>query len=81
MAWNGDVVLATFDGGQSEMATGLAGDPVPEIGEGRREIVTVVGPNGEQRPVTFQPGVVGAERTQVLSGLFDGQEVVLPSGL
>lgn len=40
VAWNGDVVLATFDGGQSEMATGLAGDPVPEIGEGRREIVT-----------------------------------------
>jgi HlyD family secretion protein len=47
---------------------------------GDRSEVTVVGPNGEQRPVTFQPGVVGAERTQVLSGLFDGQEVVLPSG-
>ena len=39
----------------------------------------MVGPNGEQRPVTFQAGVVGAERTQVLSGLFDGQEVVLPA--
>ena len=47
---------------------------------GDRSEVTVVGPNGEQRPVTFQPGVVGAERTQVLSGLFDGQEVVLPGG-
>ena len=47
---------------------------------GDRSEVTVIGPNGEQRPVTFQPGVVGAERTQVLSGLFDGQEVVLPSG-
>ncbi len=27
---NSDVVLATFEGGQSEMATCLAGDPVPE---------------------------------------------------
>ena len=40
----------------------------------------MIGPDGEQRPVTFQAGVVGAERTQVLSGLFDGQEVVIPAG-
>jgi HlyD family secretion protein len=48
--------------------------------QGAQSEVTVIGPNGEQRPVTFQPGVVGAERTQVLSGLFDGQEVVIPAG-
>jgi HlyD family secretion protein len=47
--------------------------------EGNASTVVVVGPNGEQRPVTFQPGVVGADRTQVISGLFDGQEVVVPS--
>ncbi len=47
---------------------------------GDRSEVTVIGPNGEQRPVTFEAGVVGAERTQVLSGLFDGQEVVIPAG-
>ena len=48
--------------------------------QGDRSEVTVVGADGEQRPVTFEPGVVGAERTQVLSGLFDGQEVVIPAG-
>ena len=37
---NGDVVLATFEGGQSKVATGLASDPVSEIGEGVREVVT-----------------------------------------
>ena len=40
VAWDGDVMLATFEGGQSEVATGLTGDPVPEIGEGLREVVT-----------------------------------------
>jgi hypothetical protein len=30
VAGNGDVVLATFQGGQAEMATRLAGVPVPE---------------------------------------------------
>ena len=47
--------------------------------QGNDSTVVVVGANGEQRPVTFQAGVVGAERTQVISGLFDGQEVVIPS--
>jgi hypothetical protein len=40
VAWDGDVVLATFKGGQPEVATRLAGDSVSEIGEGPREIVT-----------------------------------------
>ena len=30
--------------------------------------------------MTFQPGAVGAERTEVLSGLIEGQRVVLPAG-
>jgi HlyD family secretion protein len=47
--------------------------------QGSDSTVVVIGPNGEQRPVTFQAGVVGAERTQVISGLFDGQEVVIPA--
>jgi len=38
VAWNCDVVLATFEGGQSEVTTGLAGDPAAEIGEGCREV-------------------------------------------
>ncbi len=40
VARNGDMVLATIERGQSEVATGLAGDPVSEIGEGLREVVT-----------------------------------------
>jgi len=36
---DGDVMLATFECGQSEMATGLASDPVAEIIECFREIV------------------------------------------
>jgi HlyD family secretion protein len=47
--------------------------------QGNDDTVVVVGANGEERPVTFQAGVVGAERTQVISGLFDGQEVVIPA--
>ena len=39
VARNGEVVLATFECGQSEMATGLASDPVAEITECLREIV------------------------------------------
>jgi hypothetical protein len=39
VARDGDVVLAAFECGQSEMATGLASDPVAEISECLREIV------------------------------------------
>jgi hypothetical protein len=34
VAWNGDVMLATFGGGQSEVASRLAGGPVAEVSEG-----------------------------------------------
>lgn len=40
MAWDGDVMLATFEGGQPEVATCLAGYPVPEISEDFRQVVT-----------------------------------------
>ncbi len=36
LAWNGDVMLATFGGGQSEVASRLAGGPVAEVSEGIR---------------------------------------------
>jgi hypothetical protein len=39
VARNRDVVLATFERGQSEMAAGLASGPVAEITECLREIV------------------------------------------
>ena len=47
--------------------------------EGARSTVTVLGFDGP-RTVEFQPGAVGDERTQVLSGLSAGDEVVVPSG-
>jgi HlyD family secretion protein len=47
--------------------------------EGGRSTVTVLGFDGP-RTVEFQPGAVGDERTQVLSGLTAGDEVVVPSG-
>ena len=40
MARNRDVVLATFESGQSEVTPGLAGHPITQIGQGFREIVT-----------------------------------------
>lgn len=39
VAGDGDVVLATLEGGQPEVATSLTGCPVAEIGEGFREVV------------------------------------------
>jgi HlyD family secretion protein len=48
--------------------------------QGETAIVTVVDPDGRQRVVTFQPGLVGADRTEVVSGLFEGQRVVVNPG-
>jgi HlyD family secretion protein len=47
--------------------------------ENGRATVTVVEPGGTQRPVPFEPGVAGPDRTQVLSGLREGQQVLLPA--
>lgn len=48
--------------------------------QGDRSTVTVLGFDGSARTVDFQPGVVGDDRTQVLSGLTAGDEVVVPAG-
>ncbi len=37
---NGDVVLAVFEGGEAQVAPGLAGHPIAELGECSREFVT-----------------------------------------
>ncbi|SHJ90796.1 HlyD family secretion protein [Pseudonocardia thermophila] len=44
-----------------------------------RSVVTVLGPNGPA-DVPFQPGQVGLDRTEVVSGLQEGQQVLLPVG-
>ena len=48
--------------------------------QGDTDTVVVVEPDGSQQIVTFQPGIVGTDRTEVLSGLSQGQRVVLSSG-
>jgi HlyD family secretion protein len=48
--------------------------------QGDTDTVIVVDPDGRQRIVTFQSGIVGADRTEVLSGLAEGQRVVVSPG-
>jgi HlyD family secretion protein len=45
--------------------------------ESGQTVVTVIGPNGAERTVPFQAGVVGDTLTQVVSGLVVGDEVVV----
>ena len=45
--------------------------------ENGRSTVTVLDADGTQKSVPFEAGKVGADRTQVLSGLREGQQVVL----
>jgi HlyD family secretion protein len=45
--------------------------------QGDRTSVVVVRPDGQQVPTPFVPGLVGADRTEVRSGLTEGQQVLL----
>jgi HlyD family secretion protein len=48
--------------------------------QGDTDTVILVDPDGRQRVVTFQPGLVGADNTEVISGLSEGQRVVVNPG-
>jgi HlyD family secretion protein len=48
--------------------------------QGDATTVVVVEPDGQQRIVTVRTGIVGADRTEVLSGLSQGQRVLLSAG-
>ena len=48
------------------------------IRQGGRTFVNVPGPDGKPVQREFQPGMVGDDSTQVLSGLNEGQEIQLP---
>ena len=48
--------------------------------QGDAATVVVVEPDGRQRTVTVRTGIVGTDRTEVLSGLSEGQRVLLSSG-
>jgi HlyD family secretion protein len=45
-----------------------------------RLVVDVRGPDGAPIPTPFQAGLVGDEYTEVVSGLTEGQELMLPQG-
>jgi HlyD family secretion protein len=47
--------------------------------ENGRATVTVLEADGTEKAVSFEPGMAGPDRTQVLSGLREGQQVVLPA--
>jgi HlyD family secretion protein len=48
---------------------------------GDQSTVTIIDANGAQQQVRFQAGLVGDDRTQVISGLREGQQVVLREGV
>ncbi|HEY0576720.1 MAG TPA: HlyD family efflux transporter periplasmic adaptor subunit, partial [Pseudonocardia sp.] len=48
------------------------------IRQGGRTFVNTPGPDGKPVQTQFQPGLVGDNNTQVLSGLREGQEIQLP---
>ncbi|HEX8760272.1 MAG TPA: hypothetical protein VF734_09930, partial [Pseudonocardiaceae bacterium] len=48
---------------------------------GDQSSVTIVDADGVQQQVRFQAGLVGDDRTQVISGLKEGQQVVLREGV
>ncbi|HEV7829309.1 MAG TPA: hypothetical protein VGP04_10750, partial [Pseudonocardiaceae bacterium] len=48
------------------------------IKQGGGSYVNVPGPDGKPRLQQFQPGLVGDDNTQVLSGLTEGQPIQLP---
>jgi HlyD family secretion protein len=79
---------ARLKDGQTVRAT-VVTDEVPDVltvpsaavrQENGRSTVTVLDDSGVEVPVPFEAGMVGPERTQVVSGLREGQRVVLPAG-
>jgi HlyD family secretion protein len=48
------------------------------IRQGSEAFVNVPGPDGRPVRQQFQPGIVGDDRTQVVSGLAEGQPILLP---
>ena len=48
--------------------------------QGSTTTVELLASDGSQQTAPFEAGVVGRDRTEVLSGLTEGQRIVLPSG-
>jgi HlyD family secretion protein len=48
------------------------------IKQGGQSFVSVPGPDGKPTQKPFQPGLVGDDKTEVLSGLQEGEQILLP---
>jgi HlyD family secretion protein len=48
--------------------------------QGTTSTVVLMNDDGTRQTVPFEAGAVGSDRTEVLSGLTEGQHVVLPDG-
>ncbi|MDL5158205.1 biotin/lipoyl-binding protein [Actinomycetospora termitidis] len=48
--------------------------------EGSRTVATVLTPDGRQTPTPVTTGLAGADRTEILGGLSEGQQVVIGGG-
>ncbi|MGH3868792.1 MAG: HlyD family efflux transporter periplasmic adaptor subunit [Pseudonocardiaceae bacterium] len=48
---------------------------------GDQSTVTIIDATGAQQQARFQPGLMGDDRTQVISGLREGQQVILRQGV
>lgn len=65
-------------GGSVQISTTLVIPNSAVILQGGNHWVNVPGPNGEPTRQQFTPGLVGDDNTQVLGGLSEGQEILLP---
>jgi len=72
---DGQTTRASVITGEGKDTVSVPNAAVSRAGEASS--VIVVDPGGAQRPVTFTPGIVGSERTEVLNGLDEGQQVLL----
>jgi HlyD family secretion protein len=74
--------------GQSAQATVITAESDQKISvpnsalhrQGDKATVTVVEPDGRQVPTPVTTGLVGADRTEITSGLSEGQQVLLGGG-
>lgn len=75
---DGQTARATVTTARVENVLTVPNAAVHQVGDS--STVVVAESDGSQHPVSFQAGVVGADRTEVRSGLTEGTQVVVPAG-
>jgi HlyD family secretion protein len=74
----GQTARATVVTGQVDSALTVPNSSVRR--QGTSSSVVVVGPDGRQQATRFTPGLVGTDRTQVLGGLQENQQILTTGG-